>query len=90
MGWVGCPGSLEADALGQLRYVAEASRGLRCPSRSDRSSRFFAVLSRVLRCEIKVWRRSARRIPAAGEPLKEDWGDGHEAYKNASILQVQA
>ena len=45
-------------------------------------------LLQLLRCEIKVWRRSARRIPAAGEPFKEDWTDGHEAYKNyASVLQ---
>ena len=50
----------------------------------------FAVSSPALqRMEIKVWRRSARGIPEAGEPLEEDWIDGREAYKKTSTLQAR-
>ena len=42
------------------------------------------------RCEIKwmeVWRRPARRIPAASEPLERTGMTDTKPIKNASILQ---
>ena len=41
----------------------------------------FADHSPACALQIKVWRPSARGIPAAREPIEEDWSGGHEAYK---------
>ncbi len=41
----------------------------------------FAVLSRLLRCEIKSGDARPQSLRLPGEPLKEDYTDGREAYK---------